>query len=186
MTVPFVITPREVYMAEEGFFLTPKMSKQNVALSSGCVTWAFFMRSPEGRINRSYFGGFRVKFGSTKVIFVTTRFQAFFLRLPDACTRNISSSATALTLGIGTDHLPAFSARFCLMEFERIFARDVPSRSRRKAGRAALSSDVLFLALASFSSWAAIVFLRMAFSLKRFLLNNFARNPWTFLANLAR
>merc|ERR1719261_1774700 len=132
-------------MAEEGFFFTPKISKQNVAFSSGCVTWAFFMRSPDGLINRSYFGGFLVKFGSTNVILVTTRFQAFFLRLPDACTRNISSSATALTLGIGTDHFPAFSARFCLMLFERIFARDVPSRSSKNAGTAALSSEVLFL-----------------------------------------
>merc|ERR1719261_968543 len=148
-------------MAEEGFFFTPKISKQNVAFSSGCVTWAFFMRSPEGRINRSYFGGLRVKLGSTKVIFVTTRFQAFFLRLPDACTRNISSSATARTLGIGTDHFPAFSARFCLMLFERIFALEVPSLSRRNAGKAALSSDVLFRARASFSSWAAIVFLKI-------------------------
>ena len=31
-----------------------------------------------------------------------------------------------------------------------------------------------------------MVFLRMAFSLNRFLLNNLARKPWTFLANLAR
>ena len=97
ITVPLVMTPREVYMADEGFFLTPKISRQNVAFSSGCVTWAFFMRKPLGRINLSYLGGFRVKFGSTKVIFVTTRFQAFFFRFPDACTRNISSSATALT-----------------------------------------------------------------------------------------
>ena len=51
MTVPFVITPNDVYIALEGFFLTPKMSKQNVALSSGCVTWAFFMRRPLGRMN---------------------------------------------------------------------------------------------------------------------------------------
>ena len=35
------------------------------------------------------------------------------LRLPEAMARNISSSATGLTLGMGTDHFPAFSARFC-------------------------------------------------------------------------
>ena len=72
------------------------------------------------------------------------------------------------------------------MLFERIFARDVPSLSRRKAGNAALSSLVLFRARASFSSCAAIVFLKIAFSLKRFLLKSLALNPWTFLANLAR
>merc|ERR1719486_1137232 len=151
MTVPLVITPNEVYIADEGFFFTPKMSKQNVAFRSGCVTWAFFMRRPDGRMNLSYLGGLRVKLGSTKVIFVTTRFQAFFFLFPDAWTRNISSSATARTFGMGTDHFPAFSARFCFIEFERIFARDVPSLSNKKAGTAALSSDVLFRARASFS-----------------------------------
>ena len=72
------------------------------------------------------------------------------------------------------------------MLFERIFARLVPSLSNKNAGTAALSSDVLFLARASFSSCAAMVFLSIAFSLKRFLLKSLARNPWTFLANLAR
>ena len=72
------------------------------------------------------------------------------------------------------------------MEFDSIFARDVPSLSNKNAGTAALSSDVLFRARASLSSCAAMVFLRIAFSLKRFLLKSFARNPWTFLANLAR
>jgi len=31
MTVPFVMTPRVVYMGEEGFFFTPKISRQKVA-----------------------------------------------------------------------------------------------------------------------------------------------------------
>lgn len=44
MTVPFVITPSEVYNGELGFFLTPMMGKQKVAFNSGCVTWAFLKR----------------------------------------------------------------------------------------------------------------------------------------------
>lgn len=35
------------------------------------------------------------------------------LRFPEASALNISSSATGFTLGMGTDHFPAFSARFC-------------------------------------------------------------------------
>lgn len=45
MTVPFVITPSEVYIGEDGFFLTPMIGRQNVALSSGCVTCAFLKRN---------------------------------------------------------------------------------------------------------------------------------------------
>lgn len=49
-TVPLVMTPSVVYRGEEGFFFTPRMGRQNVALSSGCVTWAFLKRRPcEGR-----------------------------------------------------------------------------------------------------------------------------------------
>lgn len=45
MTVPLVMTPNDVYMGELGFFFTPMMGRQNVAFSSGCVTWAFLKRS---------------------------------------------------------------------------------------------------------------------------------------------
>ena len=38
ITVPLVITPSPVYIGELGFFFTPIIGKQNVALSSGCVT----------------------------------------------------------------------------------------------------------------------------------------------------
>lgn len=38
ITVPFVMTPRDVYIGDEGFFLTAITGKQNVAFSSGCVT----------------------------------------------------------------------------------------------------------------------------------------------------
>lgn len=51
-----------------GFFLMPMMSRQKVALSSGCVTCALVIRRPVGRMKRSYFGGFRVKAGPTNVI----------------------------------------------------------------------------------------------------------------------
>ena len=46
MTVPLVMTPSCVYEAPLGFFFTPRMSRQKVHFSSGCVTCAFFMRSP--------------------------------------------------------------------------------------------------------------------------------------------
>jgi hypothetical protein len=59
------------------------------------------------------------------------RFQFFFWRLPDAICRNISSSAIGFTFGIGTVHLPAFSFRFCLTVFDRIFARVTFSLSSR-------------------------------------------------------
>mmetsp|Transcript_20168 Transcript_20168/g.68312 ORF Transcript_20168/g.68312 Transcript_20168/m.68312 type:complete len:264 (+) Transcript_20168:52-843(+) len=185
MTVPFVMTPNEVYIGDEGFFLTPIMSKQKVAFSSGCVTCAFFMRKPVGRTKRSYFGGLRVNDSSTKVTLVTTRFQLFFLRFPEACTRNISSSATGRTFGIGTVHLPAFSARFCLMELERILARETPSRSSKYAGTAALPAPSSFLARASRSSCMEMVLRMVAFSLKRFALCSLARRPCTLRANFA-
>lgn len=35
MMVPLVITPREVYIVEEGFFFTPTMGRQKVVCSSG-------------------------------------------------------------------------------------------------------------------------------------------------------
>lgn len=46
MMVPFVMTPKLVYMVDVGFFFTPMMGKQNVALSSGCVTCALLNRRP--------------------------------------------------------------------------------------------------------------------------------------------
>ena len=54
-------------------------------------------QSPEGLMNLSYLGGFRVKPWPTKVTLVTMRFQLFFFRLPDLSTLNISSSATGRT-----------------------------------------------------------------------------------------
>ena len=47
--------------------LTPKMSKQNVVLSSGWVMWAFLNRKPVGRMNRSYLGALRVNESPTNV-----------------------------------------------------------------------------------------------------------------------
>lgn len=46
MTVPLVITPNDVYKGEDGFFFTPRIGRQKVALSSGCVTCAFLKRKP--------------------------------------------------------------------------------------------------------------------------------------------
>lgn len=73
--VPLVITPREVYIVPLGFFFTPMISRLKVHLSSGCVTWALVNRNPEGRINRSYLGGFLVKPGPTNVALVTILFH---------------------------------------------------------------------------------------------------------------
>lgn len=75
MMVPLVKTPREVYIGPLGFFFTLIKSRLKVALSSGCVTWALVNRNPEGRINRSYFGGFRVNPGPTNVAFVIILFH---------------------------------------------------------------------------------------------------------------
>ena len=73
--VPLVITPREVYMGPFGFFFTPMISKLKVHFSSGCVTCAFVKRRPDGRMKRSYFGGFLVKLGPTNVAFVIILFH---------------------------------------------------------------------------------------------------------------
>ena len=48
-------------------------------------------------MNRSYLGGFLVKFWPTKVTLVTMRFHCFCFLLPVRRTLNISSSATGLT-----------------------------------------------------------------------------------------
>ncbi|CAG2178265.1 unnamed protein product, partial [Oppiella nova] len=132
MTVPFVMTPNDVYIGELGFFFTPIIGKLKVALNSGCVTCAVLNLRAIGRIKRSNLGGFRVKPSPTKHTFVTIRFQHFFLRLPvfmalketiighvndSQWTHRMgaylktSISDTALTLGMGTSHLPAFSFR---------------------------------------------------------------------------
>merc|ERR1719187_3194409 len=92
MTVPLVITPKLVYIGLEGFFFTPMMGKQNVALNSGWVTWAFFILNPMGLINLSNLGGFLVKLSPTNVTFVTILFQPFLLPLPDFKTLNTSVS----------------------------------------------------------------------------------------------
>lgn len=53
--------------------------------------------SPDGLMNLSYLGGFRVNPWPTNVTLVTIRFQLFFFLLPDFSTLNISSSATGRT-----------------------------------------------------------------------------------------
>lgn len=75
------MTPREVYIGPFGFFFTPMISRLKVHLSSGCVTCAFVNRSPDGRINRSYLGGFLVKAGPTNVAFVTILFHCFAVKM---------------------------------------------------------------------------------------------------------
>ena len=69
-TVPFVITPKFVYSDEDGFFFTPKISRQKVVFNSGWVTCAFLKRRPVGRINLSYFGAFLVYESPTNVTFL--------------------------------------------------------------------------------------------------------------------
>ena len=118
-------------MGPFGFFFTPKISSWNVALSSGWVTCALVKRKPLGRMKRSYFGGFLVKPGPTKVAFVIMRFHDFFMRFPERITLNISSSATGRTLGSGTSHFPAFSFLFCFTVLDSTLALDVCSRSMR-------------------------------------------------------
>mmetsp|Transcript_19661 Transcript_19661/g.39855 ORF Transcript_19661/g.39855 Transcript_19661/m.39855 type:complete len:299 (-) Transcript_19661:181-1077(-) len=186
MTVPFVTTPKLVYRALLGFFLTLRMSNWNVVLSSGCVTLAFFMRNPVGRMKRSYLGGLRVKFSPTKVHLVTTLFQALAFLLPVRITLNISSSATGLTRGIGTSHLPALSLRFCFTVLLSTFARLTPSRSSRYAGTAPSATLSSFACLLFRWSCLLIVFRIVAFSLNRLSLYSLARRPCTFCANSDR
>lgn len=125
--VPLVTTPREVYIGPLGFFFTPIISRLNVHLSSGCVTWALVNRKPDGRMKRSYFGGFLVKPCPTNVTLVIILFHCLaanikfgmllynikwpkvrrrvgsghvgylLFLLPVLITLNISSSATGLT-----------------------------------------------------------------------------------------
>ena len=44
-TVPLVITPKDVYRGELGFFFTPMIGNWKVAFNSGCVTCALVNRS---------------------------------------------------------------------------------------------------------------------------------------------
>src|SRR5689334_15085397 len=87
-------------------------------------------------MKRSYLGGLRVKLSPTKHGLDTTRFQFLVFFLPVLIARNISSSETGLTLGIGTAHLPAFSFRFCLIVLLSTLALVTPSRSNKYAGTA--------------------------------------------------
>ena len=78
--VPLVITPRLVNKLDYGFFLTPKILRKNVVFNSGWVTCAFLNLKPVGRIYRSNFGGFLVKFSPTKVTLLIFLFHAFSIR----------------------------------------------------------------------------------------------------------
>lgn len=129
--VPFVMTPSPVYNCDCGFFLTPKISNWKVVFNSGWVTFAFLNLSPVGLMNLSYLGGLRVKFSPTNVTLFIRRFQAFYFLFPERSTWNISASDSALTFSIGTDHLPAFSLRFCLIILLRTFVFETFSLSRR-------------------------------------------------------
>merc|ERR1712121_565467 len=129
--VPLVMTPKLVYIVELGFFFTPRIGRKKEAFSSGWVTFAFLNLKPIGLINLSNLAGFRVNPSPTNVAFVTMRFHAFLFGLPDLTTLKTSASDTPLTFGIGTFHLPAFSFLFCLIVFDKTFARIWFSRSNR-------------------------------------------------------
>ena len=105
MIVPLVMIPIPVYIDELGFFFTPKIGRQNDP-NLVLETLARFNLNPIGLMNRSYFGAFLVNPGSTKVIFVMTRFQALRFVLPDLWTLKASFSLICRTFGIGTSHLP--------------------------------------------------------------------------------
>lgn len=85
------------------------------------------------------------------------RFQAFLLDLPVRTTFITSASSIDLTLGSGTDHLPAFSFRFCLIELESVLALDCPSRSMRYAGMAPSGAALASFCLFNFSSCALML-----------------------------
>mmetsp|Transcript_43163 Transcript_43163/g.102425 ORF Transcript_43163/g.102425 Transcript_43163/m.102425 type:complete len:259 (-) Transcript_43163:238-1014(-) len=180
MIVPLVTTPSEVYALPLGFFFTPMMSSWKVHFSSGWVTLAFFMRRPDGRMKRSYFGGFRVKFSPTNVTLVTMRFHAFLRRFPDFITLNISFSAMGRTFGSGTSHLPAFSFRFCLIVLLSTLARSTWSLSRRYAGMAPSLTPSSAFCFLSFCSCMAMVFFIVIFSWWRFFANILPLIPRSF------
>ena len=82
MIVPFVITPKLVYNADYGFFLTPNIGKLNVVLSSGWVTLHFLNLNPVGLMYLSNLGGLRVNVSGTKHTLLIFLFHAFYLRFP--------------------------------------------------------------------------------------------------------
>ena len=175
---PFVITPRDVYIFDCGFLLTPRISRQKVVFSSGCVTCAFLNLSPVGLINRSYLGGFLLKLSPTNVTLLIILFHAFFFRFPDLTTWNISPQLIGFTFGIGTYHLPAFSFRFCLTIFDSSFVLFYSFRSNKQAGSAPFSSSSGALSsMACFYSLAFIAFLICTFSLYLCLLYSLALIP---------
>ena len=156
MMVPFVITPKWVYNFDYGFYLTPNILRQKVAFNSGCVTLAFLNRSEVGLINLSYFGGFLVKPSPTKQILLIFRFHCFLFLFPDLITWNISASVIALTFGIGTAHLPAFSFLFYFIMLVKIFVLWVFSLSSRYVGIAPFGVLTSLISM-SFSSCARIL-----------------------------
>lgn len=107
MIVPLVITPRDVYIGPLGFFFTPMISRLKVHLSSGWVTWALVKRNPEGRMKRSYLGGFLVKPGPTNVTLVTILFHCF------AAKAKIRSALwKAIVEGLVCNYLPKLSNKY--------------------------------------------------------------------------
>ncbi len=116
-TVPFVITPNDVYVFDCGFFFTPNIGNLNVVFNSGCVMFAYLNRRPIGRMKRSCFGGLRVKLSPTKHTLFILRFQHLRLRLPERITSNISAYVIGFTFSRGTFHFPAFYLRFCFIIF---------------------------------------------------------------------
>lgn len=81
------------------------------------MTCAFLKRIAIGRMNRSYFGFFRVKSSGTKQTLVTIRFHAFFFRLPDVIILKTSASACART--------ERKSRNFLLERMSRFFSTDL-------------------------------------------------------------
>ena len=69
---------------------------------------------------------------------------------PEYFIWNISSSVIGFTTGIGTDHLPAFSFRFCFIVFDKILLLFVSSRSNKYVGIAL--SGIFDLTSPSFAS----------------------------------
>ena len=146
-----------MYVFDCGFFFTERMGNLKVVLSSGWVTLASLKRRPMGRMNRSNFGGLRVKFSPTNVILLILLFQHFLFLLPDLITSNISASVMGFTFSTGTAHLPAFSLRFCLTMLVRILEFFCCSLSMRYAGTAP-SSTFSTLLLEFFYSCSLMVF----------------------------
>lgn len=90
--VPFVTTPREVYIEPLGFFFIPIISRLKVHFKCGCVTCAFVKRKPVGRMKRSYFGGFLVNPGPTNVTLVSILFHCLAAEHQKKKPRTVSPS----------------------------------------------------------------------------------------------